>query len=223
MILLHGKIYYLAPAYPMLFAAGAVWLEDRLLLQKAIWLKPVVVTSVVVSGLICAPLAMPILPAKMAVKYSRFWHVESIRVENVPLGELPQLFADMYGWPEQVQTIARVFNALRFEKQQRCGILAYNYGEAAAVDYFGPAYRLPKAISGHNQYALWGTRGFNGDTVIAIGFTEQRLRENFGQVLPAAQVKNQYAVPEEANLTIYLCRKPKSSLREISVKLKWLG
>lgn len=102
-------------------------------------------------------------------------------------------------------------------------MLAYNYGEAAAIDYWGPARGLPKAISGHNQYALWGPRGYNGDVVIAIGFSQGQLRQIFDEVNPAIRVTSQYAVPEEANLTIYLCRKPKRTLGEEWAKLSWLG
>lgn len=223
LIALHGKIYYLAPAYPMLFAAGAVWIETRALSRTGMWLRPVLVAILVVGGLIAAPLAMPILPVAYTVKYCRFWNVEAVHVESVPLGDLPQFFADMYGWPEQVDAVARAFNALPSQDRGKCAVLAYNYGEAAAIDYLGPARGLPKAISGHNQYALWGPRGYNGDVVIAIGFSREQLRQIFDEVNPAIRVISQYAMPEEANLTIYLCRKSKRRLGEEWVKLSWLG
>lgn len=223
LIALHGKIYYLAPAYPMLFAAGAVWIERRAMPRTAIWLKPVTVAILIVGALIAAPLAMPVLPVKYAVKYCRFWDVEAVQVESVPLGDLPQLFADMYGWPEQVEAVAKVFNALPSQDREKCAVLAYNYGEAGAIDYLGPARGLPKAISGHNQYALWGPRGYNGDVVIAIGFPQEKLRQFFDEVNPAIKVTSPYAIPEEANLTVYLCRKPKRTLREMWAELSWLG
>ena len=110
-----------------------------------------------------------------------------------------------------------------FEEQVRCAVLGYNYGEAAAIDYFGPAHGLPKAISGHNQYGFWGPRAYGGDVVIAVGFTKERLQDIFEEVMPVARVTSKYAMPEEANLTIYLCRKPKRSLEEVWTKLRWLG
>ena len=223
LIALHGKIYYLAPAYPMLFAAGAVCIDTRVLPHTGKWLKPATVALLTVGGLIAAPLAMPILPVKYAVKYCRFWDVQAVHVENMPLGELPQLFADMYGWPEQVQAVAQVFNSLPITDRKKCAVLAYNYGEAAAIDYWGPARGLPQAISGHNQYGLWGPRGYSGDVVIAIGFSEDQLRNIFDEVNPARKVTSQYAMPEEANLTIYLCRKPKKNLQDVWPKLTWLG
>jgi hypothetical protein len=223
MLALHGKIYYLAPAYPMLFAAGAVWIETRVLPRTGMWLKPATVALLILGGLIAAPLAMPILPMEYAVKYCRFWDVQAVHVENMPLGDLPQFFADMYGWPEQVESVAQVYNALPAQDREKCAVLAYNYGEAGAIDYLGPARGLPKAISGHNQYALWGPGDYSGDVVIAIGFSQEQLRDIFDEVNPATRVASQYAMPEEANLTIYLCRKSKRTLRDMWARLSWLG
>ncbi|HEV2223844.1 MAG TPA: glycosyltransferase family 39 protein, partial [Candidatus Acidoferrales bacterium] len=193
MIALHGKIYYLAPAYPMLLAAGAVWIEAQLPTRAQKWLRPalykvIIVATLVVGGLIAAPLAMPILPVNAAVEYSRFWDVDAIHPENVPLGKLPQLFGDMYGWRHQVQAIAKIFDSLPTADRSQCAILALNYGEASAVDYFGPAYHLPPAISGHNQYGLWGPRGYTGNVVIAIGYTAEQLQRFFGEVTLAARI-----------------------------------
>jgi len=213
MILLHGKIYYLAPAYIMLLAGGAVWTELRLLPRAGAWLKPAIVVPLVLGAAIAAPLAMPILPVKAAVRYCAFWDVKAVHVENVPEADLPQLFGDMFGWRHQVAAIARVYDQLSPEDRKNAAILTYNYGEAGAVDYFGPRYGLPPAISGHNQYGLWGPRGYSGDIVIAIGFTESRLKQAFGEVTPMETISPPHALPEETHLTIYLCRKPKQGLQ----------
>jgi len=223
LLLLHGKIYYLAPAYPMLLAAGAIWIERSLLPRTGAWLKPAIVFPLVAGGIIAAPLAMPILPVDSAIRYSRFWGVKAVRVENVPQGDLPQLFGDMFGWEGQVAAVARAYQSLPREEQARCALLAYNFGEAAAIDYFGPRYGLPKAISGHNQYGLWGPRGYSGECVIAIGYTQGALQEFFSEVQPTEKITSRYAIPEEANLTIYLCRKPRMSLEKAWPKLRWLN
>jgi len=222
MIALHGKIYYLAPAYPMLLAAGAVWIESHLPPTKK-WLKPAIAAPLALGGLIAAPLAMPILPVKLAVKYCHFWDVKAIRPENVPLGKLPQLFGDMYGWRHQVRAIAKVFDALPAADRAQCAILALNYGEASAVDYFGPADHLPPAISGHNQYEFWGPRGYTGNVVITIGYRKDQLQKFFGEVTLAARISPPYAIPEETNLGIYICRKPRKPLKEMWPQLRWLG
>jgi hypothetical protein len=223
MLVLHGKIYYLAPAYIMLLAGGATWIELRLLPRTGAWLRYAIVTPLVAGAIIAAPLTMPILPVESTIQYTRFWDVKAVHVENVPQGDLPQLFGDMFGWPEQVAGVAAVYNSLPTADRARAAILAYNYGEASAIDYFGGRYALPKSISGHNQYGLWGPRNYSGDLVIAIGFTETRLREFFAEVTPAAVVSPRYAMPEESNLTIFICRGPKTSLQESWGQWKYLN
>jgi 4-amino-4-deoxy-L-arabinose transferase-like glycosyltransferase len=223
MILLHGKIYYVAPAYIMLLAGGAVWIEARLLDKAGAWLKPAIIVPLLAGGAIAAPLAMPILPVNAAIRYCTFWDVKAVHVENVPQRNLPQLFGDMFGWQEQVRALASAYNALPAEEKKKAAILAYNYGEAGAVDYFGARYGLPRAISGQNQYGLWGPRGYSGDVVIAIGFPEARLRQAFDDVQPMGTIDPPHALPEESNLTIYLCRKPKKNLAESWAEWKYLG
>jgi 4-amino-4-deoxy-L-arabinose transferase-like glycosyltransferase len=213
MIFLHGKIYYLAPAYIMLFAAGAEWIELHLVPRTGRWLLPVISTPLAVAAIIALPLALPVLPVAAASKYCRFWDVQAVHVENIPLSDLPQLFGDMFGWPEQASAVASVYQGLAPAERGQAAILAYNYGEASAIDYFGPHLALPKAISGHNQYGFWGPRGYSGQVVIAIGFPESRLRSFFADVQAAAVVSPPHAVPEESNLTIFICRKPQSTLQ----------
>jgi 4-amino-4-deoxy-L-arabinose transferase-like glycosyltransferase len=212
MILLHGKIYYLAPAYIMLLAGGAVWWERNVFTRAAGWLKPAVLTPVVVSAMIAAPLAMPILPIVAAAKYCAFFAVQDVKVENVPLNSLPQLFGDMFGWQEQAQAVARAVHSLPPGEQSRVTLFAYNYGEAGAIDYFGKDYGLAKAISGHNQYGAWGPRGASGDLVIAIGFTRERLDRAFGEVQAFETISPQYALPEESGLTVFICRRSRQNL-----------
>jgi hypothetical protein len=212
MILLHGKIYYQAPAYVMLLAGGAVWLEKRALPRAGAWLKPVLVVPLAAGAAIAAPLAMPVLPVQQAIKYCAYWDVKAVRVENIPLGDLPQLFGDMFGWEEQAQAMTRGYNSLPEADRSKAALLAYNYGEAGAIDYFGKRYGLPHAISGHNQYGYWGPRGYSGEVVVAIGFTESRLQRSFSDVRPFETISPPHAMPEESNLTIYICREPKRNL-----------
>ena len=212
MITLHGKIYYLAPAYIVLLAAGAVWWERQVFFRTGAWLKPAVIAPLVISGVIAAPLAMPVLPVAAAVKYCKFFGVQKVKVENVPLDSLPQLFGDMFGWPEQVQALSRAFHSLPPDEQSRAALLAYNYGEAGAIDYLGKHYGLPNAISGHNQYGYWGPRAATGELAIAIGFPKSRLDRSFAYVQRFETISPPYALPEESGLTIYICRQPRQPL-----------
>jgi hypothetical protein len=129
----------------------------------------------------------------------------------------------MFGWEEQVRSVASVYNGSPIEDRRQAAVLAYNHGEASAIDYFGPRYGLPRAISGHNQYGLWGPRDYTGQVVVAIGFTNARLRESFGEVVPSAHPFPRYAMPEETNLTVYVCRRPKESLQSSWSQWRYLN
>jgi len=176
-----------------------------------------------IGGVIAAPLSMPILTVEATIRYTRFWDVQAIHVENVPQGELPQLFGDMFGWPEQVHAVAGVYQALPQSERAQAVVLAYNYGEASAIDYFGAKLGLPRAISGHNQYGLWGPGAMTGQVAVAIGFTENQLRQFYDEVTPEASVSPKYAMPEESRLTIFVCRRPKKSLQESWAQWKYLS
>ena len=223
MVVLHGKIYYLAPAYVMLLAAGSVWIELRLVPRAGAWLRPTTAVPLLIGGVIAVPLAMPVLSVEATVRYTRFWDVQAIHVENVPQGELPQLFGDMFGWPEQVHAVAGVYQSLPESERAQAVVLAYNYGEASAINYLGSKLGLPRAISGHNQYGLWGPGAMTGQVAVAIGYTERQLRQFYNEVRPAAIVSPQYAMPEESRLTIFVCRRPKKSLQESWAEWKYLN
>jgi len=223
MLVLKGRIYYMAPVYPMLFAAGAVLLEREIAARQWEWAKWAIVVPLVAGGMIAAPLAAPILPVNAAVAYSRFWDVEKVRVETSDSGVLPQFFGDMFGWRNQVAVLASVYRNLSPRDRQRCAILAGNYGEAGAVDFFGAAYGLPRAISGHNNYYLWGPRGYSGDVVITVGMRREDLQPLFGSVEQVATIRDPYAVADENNLPVFLCRLPRMPLSQAWPKLKFFG
>jgi hypothetical protein len=223
MLILRGRIYYLAPIYPMLFAAGAVVIESWIGDLGRNWIKAAILVPLLLGGLVAAPLALPILPLDAAVAYANFWDVKKVRVEKEPSGKLPQLYADMIGWQQQVQVVAGVFSSLSEKDQSKVAILASNFGEAGAVDYFGAAYGLPHAISGHNNYFLWGPQEYTGEVVIAVGLPMKALTSLFGRIELAATINNEYAIPEENNLPVYICRQPKMTFREAWPRLKFYG
>ncbi len=223
MLLLQGRIYYLAPIYLMLFAAGAVWMESQIMGRRWQWAKPAILIPLVLGGMVAAPLAMPLLPVNAAAAYARFWDVDKVRVQNYNPGLLPQFFADMFGWQHQAAVVASVYGSLTPEDRARCAILAGNYGEAGAIDYFGPSLGLPRAISGHNNYYLWGPREYTGDVVISIGMPRQELQSLFEDVQQVAIITDPYAGPDENNLPVYLCRRPREPLSRAWPKLKSYG
>lgn len=214
LILLDGKIYYLAPYDVILFAAGAVWFERVSARSgRRLW-RPAVVASIAAGGLVAAPLALPILPVEAAARYARFWGVSHVRVEYQLKSELPQLFADMFGWENQVATVAAAYRSLDPQEQQRAAIFVGAYGEAAALDYFGPRYGLPKAISAENAYYLWGPRDASDEVVIAYGINRIKLGRVFEDIRQVAIIRSEHSMPDESNLPVYLCRKPRMSFRQ---------
>jgi len=213
-IALSGKIYYLAPYYVILFAAGAVCLEQWLAKRGRGWARATLAGSIAVSAALAAPLALPLLPVEAAARYARFWHIDKIEVEVQPRGDMPQLFADMFGWENQVATIARAFRRLPPAEQKSASILAGSYGEAGAVDYFGPHYGLPKVVCAENAYYLWGPHGASDETVIAIGIHRQRLLRLFEDVQAVDVIRSEHAMPDENNLPVYLCRRPRMTFEQ---------
>ena len=222
-LIVRGRIYYLAPIYPMLFAAGAIVIEGWIPDHAGHWIKTAILAPLVVGGLIAAPLALPILPLDAAAAYAKFWDVDRVQVEREPSGKLPQMYADMMGWPQQAETVAGVFHSLSPDEQSRAAILAKNYGQAGAIDYFGSAHGLPHAISGHNNYFLWGPQQYTGDIIIAVGMPLETLKPMFGEIQLAATINYEYAIPEENNLPVYVCRKPKLTLQQAWPNLKFYG
>jgi hypothetical protein len=159
----------------------------------------------------------------MAARYARFWHVQSIEVEQQPKGYMPQLFADMFGWENQVATIARVAAQLPPAERERVAVLTGSYGEAGAVDYFGPHYGLPKAVCPENAYFLWGPHGASTEVVIAIGVSRSKLLQVFEDVQVAEEIRSEYAMPDETNLPVYLCKRPRMTFEQAWQMLHTFG
>jgi hypothetical protein len=222
-IVLRGKSYYLAPAYPMLFAAGGVAVE-RVFAARLMWLRPALLTLVLITGALCAPTVLPLLPPDKLITYMQAIHLEPPRTETSHTGALPQIFADQFGWEQMVGSVAHVYHHLRPEDEKRAAIFCQNYGEAGAIDFFGPRFGLPPAISGHQNYFLWGPRDWNGEVILVLDTNDDDERELFGSVEDLGQiVSSPWAMPFERRRHIYLCRDLKMSVRELWPRAKtWL-
>jgi len=222
-ILMHGKNYYLAGAYPMLFAAGGVAFEQMFAVRLR-WLKPAIAILVIASAIVFAPVVLPILPPAKLLAYMRAIHFEVPRTETSHTAALPQLFADQFGWEEMVQSVARVYTILPPDEQKRAAIFCQNYGEAGAIDFFGPKYGLPNAVSGHQNYFYWGPGSYTGEILIVLDDDATEEREQFHSVEDRGPVETSpWAMPNEQRLHILICRDLKMSLRELWPKLRvWL-
>ncbi len=218
-VFLKGKVYYLAPAYPMLLAAGALVTEKVIGRSSHGWLKPAVVTVLIIGGILLAPFGLPVLPVETFLHYQRAIGIEPPRTETSHTAELPQLYADQFGWEGMTATVAGIYNGLSAEEKAKTAIFAANYGEAGAIDFFGPKYGLPRAISGHQNYFFWGPRQYTGEIVLVLGGSLQVLEQYFSHVEEAAVLHHPYAMPFE-NRPVYLCRGLKTPLKELWPQLK---
>jgi hypothetical protein len=222
-IILHGKSYYLAPAYPMLFAAGGVAAE-RVFANRFRWCQAALLALILATGTLIAPLAVPILPPAKLVAYMRAIGLQLPRTETSHTAPLPQIFADQFGWQEMVGSVAHVYHHLRPEDEKRAAIFCQNYGEAGAVDFFGPEFGLPPAISGHQNYFFWGPRDWTGEVVLVLDTRDDDEREQFASVEDLGQiVSSPWAMPFERRMHIYLCHDLKANVREFWPRVKkWL-
>ena len=218
MIAMHAKHYYPASVYPALFAAGACAIE--LWTERARWSRPVIGTAGILFGLLLLPLVVPVLPLSTFLAYQKALHFTPSSSEHTHLRDLPQDYADMEGWPEMTAAVAGVYNRLPAKDRAKAAIFADNYGEAAAIDFFGAQYHLPPALSGHNQYYLWGPRGYDGSVLIKINGEESQLRSVFREVRLVKRFTNPYNRPFEDQMPIYLCRGIKVPLDVLWPKTK---
>ncbi len=193
-----GRDYYLAPAYPMLLAAGAVWGErwvSSLSERGARIARRVTWRSMLVSGCITAALTMPIAPLG-----STWWHIADGANGN---------FNMEVGWPEVAATVAGIRNALPAGDRARLGILAGDEGGTGALNLYGRSYGLPTAISGMNSNWMRGYGNPPPETVIALEMGREFLDRSFASCVWAGRLTNSYGI---VNSTIggyndvYVCR-----------------
>ncbi|MHB8500674.1 MAG: glycosyltransferase family 39 protein [Candidatus Acidiferrales bacterium] len=220
-VVLKGKNYYLAPIYPMLLAAGAVVIESGIEKSRQKWLKPVTLTVLLASGAWLAPLVVPVLPIDGFISYLRKLPFKVPASEHSHMrAALPQHYADQFGWEEIVAETAKAYNQLSPAERPGCGIFAQDYGQAGAIDFFGPRYGLPPALSGHQTYWLWGPHGYSGNCLIVLDDSRKRLEELFDSVeYVGTSADNPYALERE--IPVYICRGAKfGTLEKVWPQLK---
>ena len=221
LMLTQAKNYFLAPAYSMLLAAGAVVFERFAALPRWHWARPSYVSLVLIGGILAAPMALPVLPVETFVRYSSPLGGDAgIKAERLETAELPQHFADRFGWENLAATVARVYASLPPEEQAQACIFAENYGETGAINFFGRAYGLPQAISGHNQHYLWGPGNCTGGVMIVVGVPQRELQGIFANVTVGDTARCQYCMPYESNLPVFVCRGLRVPLREMWAEVR---
>jgi hypothetical protein len=219
-IVLKGKDYYVTPAYPMLFAAGAVAFEQATDLRSR-WMRSAYAATVLGGGLILLPLCCPILSPENFIKYRATLGVTLPESEHQNNGPLPQYFSDEFGWEDMAREVARVYQTLTPQEQARTAVFSNNWGDAAAVDFFGPKYGLPGAICKHDAYWYWGPGAGAVDNVIILHTDGSGDRPFFASVTAVGHVGTAYSRRDE-HFTIYLGRGFKTSLQALWPRLRLL-
>jgi hypothetical protein len=167
-------------------------------------------------GAIGAPLELPIFSKEATAAFAVRSKMSGATQTNRGVAlKLPQDYADMLGWPELAAAVAHAYDSLPPEKRAQVVLVGENYGEAGALEYYGPRLGLPRVISTAGSYWFFGPGEKPGTVVISLGVTREDLGKFFGTVTPAGRVLNHWGVPEESDVSIYVGENPKATLQEI--------
>ncbi|UCC25638.1 MAG: glycosyltransferase family 39 protein [Gemmatimonadales bacterium] len=213
-----GKGYYLGPMHPALYVGGAVWAGG--LLSSRPWPRRGVLAAVVAAGLVVLPMGIPLLPPPSMARYSAA--VGITRAVTTNFGQvlpLPQDYADMLGWREQAQAVARVFHGLPQEERSRTVIVGGNYGRAGALAVYHEELGLPYPASRHGDFYAWGPGMSDPAVVLILGGSVVELLEIFEEVEDAGAVLNPMGVPEEQEVRVHICRKPREPFLQLWERL----
>jgi len=214
-VIAKGRSYYLAGAYPMLYAAGSVWGEHWLSSLRGSWrpvLRAVAWTALVADFAMTAAFTLPVAPVNSA------WWKRAVEIQGD--------FREELGWPELVQTVAGIRDALPAQDRTRLGILAGNYGEAGAINLYGPSYGLPQAISGINSFWQRGYGDPPPETLIVLGISHGFLERNFQSCELAGHTPNPYGIENEETSDhpyIYVCHGLRQSWPEFWKDFRYYG
>lgn len=210
-----SRASYAAASYAAVFAAGGVALSEIPKAGLRRGAAALLVVGLLGVGALAAPFALPLLPVETFIRYQAALGEKPGTEERKEIGDLPQHWADRFGWVEIVDAFESAWRSLPEAERSRVALYGSNYGVAGAIDLFGPARGLPKAISGHNSYWLWGPRGASGELILVGSKDEARLRELFASVELHGRVSCGRCMPYENGTGIFICRGARRPLEEL--------
>lgn len=212
MELAHAKDYYLFPIYPMAFAGGAVAIERWTARRASAW-RPALAAAVVVLGLVTLPLCTWLLAPADYLAYTERLGFRQQKAEVHHEGLLPQPMGDQFGWEEMAREVAAIYHALPPAERAKTGILTGNYGEAGAINFYGPALGLPRAFSRHQNHWYWGPPEESYTNLIVLQWDRDTVLENCS-AFDEHPRHVRWGMGEE-NTPIYLCRGTLFDLRKV--------
>ena len=216
-VALSAKGYYIVGIYASLFAIGAVAIE-----RAVVGVRVTIFALLAAVGLFALPLSLPVLPVDGLIGYSKLLGLTGR--DASPAHLVQPVFAEEFGWRRLARDVATVYFSLPPDVRKQTAIYADTYGDAGALDFFGPAYGLPPVISSQNNYYLWGTRGYDGSTLVAIGATRIDLLRHFYRSVELVRTSAEpYKWVVEGPAPIYILRDPIAPLPVIWPQLRWYG
>ncbi len=208
----HAKDYYVFPVYPMVLAGGAVATERFTAARGSAW-RAAIAAIVVAGGLPTLPLATWMLSPERYIAYVNAIGFKAQKAEVHHEGLLPQPMGDQFGWPEMAREVAAIYRSLPPDERVRTGIVTGNYGEAGAINFFGPSLGLPGAYSRHQNHWYWGPPTELYTNLIVLQYSLEDVRDNC-KAFEAFPHDSRFGMAEE-NVPIYLCRGATYDLRKI--------
>jgi len=197
---------YLAPAYAALLAAGAVAVERLAQEHRMRWLPGATAATLAIAGLLGAPLALPLLPPARYVAYQQALGVAPSDEENTDFGDMQLHFALRFGWPEILGALEEAQLELTPAERERAVVFGSWFGDTGAVNFFGPERGLPRAISNHNHYWLWGPGDWSGEVALLLAEPDDPLTSKFERAQRVAEVDCRYCMPAVDRLGVYVAR-----------------
>ena len=211
----HSKGEYIAAAYQILFAGGAVMIE-KWSTEKRSWMKYAIAIPIILFGIFFSPFARPTLSIEQFLKFQSALGLEPPSNEGQELNRgIPQFYADMHGWEDLAKNVSKVYQSLPEEERKTTLVYCSNYGRGGAIEYYSKKYPLPKVICSHNNYWYWWPDTKEYTTVIIIGGNIEDHLQALKEVEAVGVHQTKYAMPYENNLTIFIGRGLKRSIEEI--------
>jgi hypothetical protein len=218
LLILHGKEYYFGPMHPPILAAGSVvagtWLAKRR------WAWRSALAWGIAGGAFLLPMGIPLLPPATMARYAEaIGETRAVTTNRGTVLPLPQDFADMLGWREQVAEVARVYENLPPAERAGAVIVGGNYGRAGALAIYHEEFGLPYPISRHGDFWAWGPGEDEPTVVIIVGGTVEELQSFFEVVVVGGRVLTPMGVEEEQEVSIHVCRRLREPLPQLWERL----